>query len=187
MNNSQIHIYEENINLFWGLLGLLTIASGTYLLAGAFFAGDWRWAGIQQIGSLLLFAIGFYAVIQLTSPLYNFKIYLKNEILNTEIWQGKETHLSTNKIAIDEITEIQISPHTPRKENEALFDFSTDYHLLYRAGEEPVWQPFIELENHSFTLKVEDIRKIMRFLERHNAGINISENQPSYFKTNSKR
>ncbi|HLR76187.1 MAG TPA: hypothetical protein VK106_00915, partial [Balneolaceae bacterium] len=127
MNDSTIHIYEENINLFWALLGLFTIACGAYLLADAFFGRNWHWIGIKQISSLILFTIGFFAIVRLTSPLYNFKVYLKEELLYVEIWQGDDTHLQTEKININEISALKIAPHTPRKEGEALFDFSTDY------------------------------------------------------------
>ncbi len=177
MRNSQIHIYEENINLFWGLIGLLTVASGTYLLADAFFGSSWTFLGLQQISSLILFALGFYAIFQLTSPLYNFIIKLQDDVLHIEIWQGSETQLKIKQIELNEIIELKIAPHTPRKENEALFDFSANYHLLYRAGQEPVWHPFLELENHSFTLKIEDIRKIAQLLKRNNATINMRSNQ----------
>ncbi len=176
MSDSQIHIYEENINLFWGLLGILTIASGTYLLADAFFAGNWKLASIQQIGSIALFAIGFYAIIKLTDPLYHFILSMQDEILCVEIWQGSESHLNTKKIRVNEITDLKAARHTPRKENEALFDFSTNYHLLYRTGKEQVYESLIDLEKQSFALKLKDIEKVIKFLKQQNRTIKTSRN-----------
>lgn len=176
MDDQKIHIYEENINLFWIVLGLITIAGGSYLLADAFFAGSWQWAGIQQISSLILFAIGFYSIIQLTEPLYHFILSTDKEILNVEIWKGQENHRGTNHVPIYEINEVKIISHSPPKENEALFDFSTNYHLLYRTSKEKVYQDLVTLPNQSFTLKLEDIQKIIRFIKRHNSSIDIDEN-----------
>ncbi len=173
MSKNKIHIYEENINLFWGLLGLVAIASGTYLLADAFFAGSWQWAGIRQVSSLILFGVGFYAIVQLTEPLYNFIIEAKGDVLTIEIRQGND-FVANREINVNEIYKLKVAPHTPRKENEALFDFSANYHLLYRTGKEPVWQPVIALKDHSFTLKIEDIKRIAGLLKSKNKAIGTS-------------
>lgn len=180
MRNSTIHIYEENINLFWGLLGLISITAGAYLLADAFFGGSWRWIGFQQISSLGLFAVGFYAIVKLTEPLYRFVLFMEGDILHIEIWEGSDTKHGTKKIALGVITELKIMWHTPPKENEALFDFSTNYHLLYRNHQEEVYQDLITLNDQSFTLKLKDIQKVIRFIKKHNGQIGVNDNQLMY-------
>lgn len=176
MYGEKLHIYEENVKLFWGLLGLITIAGGAYLLADAFFAGSWQWAGIRQISSLVLFAVGFYAIVRLTEPLYNFVLFMEDTLLNIEIWQGSDTRHGTKTIRISNINELKIMPHSPRKEGEALFDFSTNYHLLYRASEQEVYQDVISLSDQSFTLKLKDIQKIIGFIKQHNQAVDVEEN-----------
>lgn len=174
MNKEAIHIYEENINLFWGLMGLVSIAGGVYLLAGAFFGGDWRWIGAQQIISLGLFAIGFYAIVQLTRPLYHFILYFKDDNLFIEILESDETKIGTQVIALADIEEVKVLAHDPRKENEALWDFSTNFHLLYCRHDEGVFREMLRVENQTFTLKIKDIQKIVDFITHQNPRLNIS-------------
>lgn len=175
MNNTKIHIYEENINLLWIVLGLVATISGAYLLADAFFTNTLQWISFRQIGSLILFVIGFYSIIQLTEPLYHFILYLEDEILKIEIWEGNELHKGTKEVPIYNINEVKTIRHSPRKEGEALFDFATDYHLVYRNSKEEVYQELITLSQQSFTLKLNDIKKIIRFIQQHNHSMKIVE------------
>lgn len=102
---------------------------------------------------------------------------MKGDVLHIEIWEGNDTKHGTKKVMIGEIAELKIMSHTPRKENEALFDFSTNYHLLYRNHREDVYSDLITLNDQSFTLKLKDIQKVIRFIKKYNGKIGVNDNQ----------
>lgn len=181
MKAKKIHIDEENTHLFWGLISVFSIASATYLLTNAFMAGSWSIAGYTQIISLLLFTLGFYGIIRLSSPLFHFVLSVSGATLIVEIWQDESEPLDIQEIALDSIAELRIAPHSPRSPNEALYDFSTSYHLLYRNEQSAEFRRLIDYDSAAFTLKVEDIVKIIQFVRKHEPEIKIPAEQSVYF------
>lgn len=181
MPDQKIRIDEENIRLLWGLLIVLSLSAGIYLTGTIIWAEPWGTGNIRLILCLLLFAIGFYSIIQITRPLFHFNLFIEQQLLRIEIWKDEDTLLDTRQMPLNDIASLRISPYRPRETNEALFDFSTNFYLLYRRHHQSTYQPLIHLQNQSFTLKVEDIRKVIRFLCVHNPRIIIPENQSDYF------
>lgn len=174
----ELHILEEETNLFWGLIILVCTASGTYVLAGAF--ADWNLFGFDQMLALGLFLISFWGIFKLSEPLYLFIFTFERDDLLIEIKKG-EIEIDRFKINVHDIKEMRYSSHFPRSSGEALFDFSTSYHLLWRKHGEQDFQKMLNLKNDHFTLKVEDIAKIMRFIKRKNSEIIIPEEQAAFF------
>ncbi len=177
MRTEKLHIYEENTQIFWGLISVVAIGMATYMLTNAFLAGNWSIAGYKQIISITLFSIGFYGIIRVSSPLFHFVLSVSGTILSIETWKEGETPLFIQKLDLEMISALRIAPHTPRSPNEALFDFSTDYHLLYQKRKSAEWKQLIDPEGESFTLKVEDIRRIVQFLNHHQSDIDTPEEQ----------
>ena len=184
LNNKELHIEEENIQLFWGLIALVSIALATYMLTNAFMAGSWSLAGYAQITSLALFTVGFIAIIKVSSPLYRFVLSVNGSILTIEIWNEGDQPIEVKEKNLADIRELRISPHSPRLPGEALFDFSSSYHLLYRKNESADFKKLMDFEGTSFTLKVEDIGKIMAFLLLHNPDMYVPENDAIFVQLN---
>jgi hypothetical protein len=180
LKTDKLHIHEENTQIFWGLISIVAIGMATYMLANAFLAGTWSIAGYKQIISIALFSIGFYGIIRISSPLFHFVLSVSGSVLSIETRKGEETPLHTQKLDLKMISALRIAPHTPRSSNEALFDFSTGYHLLYQKRKSAAWNRLIDPKDESFTLKVEDIRRIVQFLNRHQSDIDVPEEQ-SFF------
>jgi hypothetical protein len=172
----KIHIDEERTYLIWGLTALISIAAAAYILTDAFTAGGWS-TGYMQLISLALFALGIYGIIRISSPLFHFVLSIDGSTLVIEIQKEEGDPLDVQKIPLDAISELRIAPHTPRSSGEALFDFTTDYHLLYKDKRTSVFQRLIDIKGESFTLKVKDIRKIIGFLAVHNPDIFIPKDQ----------
>ena len=175
MKQKKIHIDEENTQIIWGLIAMVSIGFATYILINAFMAGSWKIAGYTQLASIVLFTIGFYGIIRISSPLFHFILYEDHGQLIIEIWKEGEEPVDIKTVALNDIQELRIAPHSPRAPNEALFDFSSSYYLLYRKNEEHDFHRLIDLEDESFTLKVEDIGKIIGFLKQYQATISIPE------------
>jgi hypothetical protein len=178
--HEELHVFEKSANLFWGLVILVCTAGGTYLLAGTFVSMDWEPFRPDQLFALGLFSLSFWGIIQLSEPLYHFILYFENDVLTIDIKKG-EVHTQTIEIAATDIEALKFAPHKPRSADEALFDFSTDYHLLYKKRSASGYQKLLGLQAAAITLKVDDIAKIMRFISEHNPEISIPRDQASYF------
>lgn len=179
MTNRELHIIEERAQLFWALLVFVCTCGGTYLLAGAFIFQNWNFFNTDQLGAIVLFLISFWGIYRLTEPRYHFTIYSKERMLVIEIMKGS-LDVDTIHIPIDEIEELKFSPYRPRKENEANYDYSTSFHLMYRTANSNSLKKIIDVESGSITLKVKDIAKLMRYIHERNPEITVPESQ-QYF------
>ena len=150
---------------------MVAIAGATYMLSNAFMAGQWSVAGYAQLVSVGLFAVGCYGLIRISSPLYHFVLTVEDELLRIEIWHGGDQPQDVQAIRLQHINTIRIAPQRRRAENEALFDFSMNYQLLYTTKTDTDFRPLIALEEQSFTLKVDDIHNIIDFLHVHHPEI----------------
>jgi len=178
--HEELHVFEKSTNLFWGLTILICTAAGTYLLAGSFVSMNWDPFKLDQLVALGLFIISFTGIIKLSEPLYHFILHHKEGFLTIDIKKG-EVHTDTIRIPVEDIQELKFAPHDPRSADEALFDFSTNYHLLYKKKHQSTYNKLLGLESASITLKVDDIAKIMRFIKQHNSNVAIPREQASYF------
>jgi hypothetical protein len=180
----KIHIDEENTQIIWGLVAVVSIGLATYMLINAFMAGSWQTAGYTQIAGLILFTISFYGIVRISSPLFHFVMHAKDQILTIEIWREGDQPLDVQTFDLSTMQELRIAPHAPRSPNEALFDFSSSYYLLYRNDEQDDFHRLIDLEDESFTLKVEDIGKIMKFIFSHNSSIEVPADDALFMNIN---
>lgn len=178
--HNELHIFEKSTHLFWGLVILVCTAGGTYLLAGSFVSMDFDLFKLDQLFALILFAISFWGIIQLSEPLFHFILYFKGDTLIIDIKKGN-IETDTLRIPANDIEALRFAPHHPRSSDEALFDFSTSYHLLYRTTKNTEFKKLLGVQSTSITLKVDDIAKIMQFISEHNPEISIPHEQASYF------
>lgn len=176
----ELHIFEKGTHLFWGLVILVCTAVGTYLLAGSFVSMDLDPFKLDQLFALGLFALSFWGIIQLSEPLYHFILYSEDDVLVIDIKKG-DIHTDSLRIPFNEIRKIKFAPHHPRSSDEALFDFSTNYHLLYQKSGSTDFEKLLDVQSASITLKVDDIAKIMRFISKHNPDVTIPQEQAAYF------
>lgn len=176
----ELHIFEEETNLFWGLIILVCTAAGTFTLAGSFITMNWNLLSFNQLFALALFLISFWGIFKLSEPLYHFVFSFEDNVLIIKIKKG-ELNVDKLRIPVQDIDALKFSPHYPRSSNEALFDFSMNYHLMWRKQNESVYRKLIGLKSANFTLKVNDIAKIMHFIRRQNPNIFIPEEQSDYF------
>jgi len=180
IQNQELHIFEESHHLFWGLAILVCTAIGTYLLSGTFLSMDWDFFKLRQLAAILLFIISFYGIFWISDPLFHFSLHFEERILVIEIQKG-ELPVDTIRIPVDEIEALKFAPHFQRSKNEALFDFSPSYHLLYRKKNSDRFEKLLGVQSSSITLKVDDIADIMRFITERNPDIKIPREQASYF------
>lgn len=180
MKHNELHVFEESNHLFWGLLILVATAAGTYLLAGSFVTADWYPFNIRQLLALGLFGISFLGIVRISEPLYHFILYFENNMLIISIKKG-DLEADKLRIPAGEIQILKFAPHRPRSSDEALFDFSTSYHLLYKKEGDAAFHKLLGDQSASITLKVNDIADIMRFISERNPNVRIPKEQAAYF------
>ncbi|MEL7834834.1 hypothetical protein [Fodinibius sp. Rm-B-1B1-1] len=180
MRHKELHVFEESNHLFWGLIILVATAVGTYLLAGSFVTMDWYPFNVRQLLALGLYAISFTGIIKLSEPLYHFILYFRDSDLMIDIKKG-DLKTDTLRIPVDNLQQLKFTPHTSRDADEALFDFSTSYHLLYQKKGDETFYKLLGDQSASITLKVDDIADIMRFISDKNPDIHIPNEQAAYF------
>ncbi|MDZ7714694.1 MAG: hypothetical protein U5J95_00625 [Balneolaceae bacterium] len=178
--SSKLHIYEEGTNVLWGLVVVVTTALATYILANTFVSSGWQISGLKQVTVLLLFTISFIGIFKISDPLLRFVIFIENRLLKINVFKGDEK-VRIIEIDLSEIEALKFAPHYPRSRGEALFDFSTSYHLMWRPTYSQSYEKLIDLGEISFTLKVEDIAKIIRLIREHNANIEVPAEQQEFF------
>lgn len=179
--HSTLTIYEEETNLLWGLAVVVAAAFATYLLGDAFLQESLLVIGFRQLLALTLFVLAFVGILKITDPLYRFELQIEGEQLVIEAYKGEELE-KTLFYDLHELEELRFAPKTPTSKDDALFDFSPNYFLIYRSSTDNRYRKLIDLGNVSFTLKVPDIARIIRFIRRHNPSIHIPGEQEAFLK-----
>ncbi|HKK44129.1 MAG TPA: hypothetical protein VJ964_01320 [Balneolaceae bacterium] len=176
----ELHVFEEGAYLFWGLVILICAAGGTFMLTGSFVSLDWDLSKLQQLAALGLYLLSFWGIFKVSDSHYHLIIYFEGDLLVIIVKKGT-IHIDTLKIPVKDIEALKFSSHYPRSSNEALFDFSKSYHLMYRAHADTSYRQLFDIESGSITLKVDDIANIMRFITERNPEIKIPREQAEYF------
>lgn len=178
--HNKLHIYEEATYLFWGLIIVVSTTLATYLLANAFLNGGFSFSSLNQIIALMLFTLSFVGILKISEPLYHFTFEIRDKQLVIHTKKG-EQHIQTDTIALNRIDGLKFSPYLPRSKGEALFDFSTNYQVMIKRTMGSEYRPLINLEDAAFTLKVNDIVKIIRFVKKHQPQVHVPREQAEVF------
>lgn len=177
--STKLHVYEEATNLFWGLIVVAATGAATYILGNSFISVGWQISGFKQVIVLLLFTLSFIGIFKISDPLLHFVIFIEHATLHVEVHKG-EDRIKTIEIALSNIEALKFDPHFSRSKGEAMFDFSTSYHLMWKSATDHSYHKLIDLESISFTLKVEDIAKIIRLVREHDPNIEVPTEQQGF-------
>jgi hypothetical protein len=177
----KIHIDEEKNNLIWYLIIAVAVAIAAFWLIDAFIVSNGRIIFYRLVPALVLIAIAAYGIVNVTKPLYHFDLFIKESALIIDIYKGDDEHLDRQELPLSEINELRIAPHTPRLENDALFDFTTNYYLLYQNNQGD-YERLIYPGEKLFSFKVKDIRKIIGFLSTRDETIYIPPDQELFME-----
>lgn len=177
--HTTLTIYEEETNLLWGLAVVVASALATYLLGDAFVQESLLVIGFRQLLALSLFVLAFVGILKITDPLYRFDLRVDGEQLVIDAYKGEELE-KTLTYDLHELAELRFAPKTPTSRGDALFDFSPTYFLIYRSAADNKYRKLIDLGNVSFTLKVPDIARIIRYIRQHSPSIRIPDEQEAF-------
>ncbi|MDR8391099.1 hypothetical protein NC796_08120 [Aliifodinibius sp. S!AR15-10] len=176
---STLTIYEEETNLFWGVIVVGATALATYLLGDAFVDEALFIIGFRQLASIFLFMMAFIGILRITDPLYRFELFAEGDMLTIEVYKGDES-VKNFYYNMREFEELRFAPKSPDWTDDALFDFSPSYYLMFKSHITGRLEKLIDIGNVSFTLKVPDIAKIIQLIRRHNPSISLPEEQEAF-------
>lgn len=180
--SSTLTIYEEDTNLFWGVIVVAATALATYLLGDAFVDDALLIIGFRQLMSLVLFMIAFIGILRITDPLYRFELFAEGDMLTIETYKGDHP-IKTFYYNMREFEELRFAPKNAELTDEALFNFSPTYHLIFKSHITGKFEKLIDLGDISFTLRVPDIAKIIQFIRRQNSSIRLPEEQEAFLNS----
>lgn len=176
--NSSLTVYEEQPNLIWGLIILVGTTLATFLLGDAFFSKNLFTLGYKQLTALLLFVVAFIGILKISEPRFRFDLQIEDNELRIEAWKGSD-RFTVIRHYLPDIEKLYFLPHHPPADDDALFDFTPNYHLvIQKKGGET--KKLIDLGDIQFTLKIDDIAKIMMLIRQHRPQIRIDEEQAAY-------
>lgn len=174
-------IYEEETNLFWGLIVIVATALSTFMLGDAFVDDALLVIGFRQLMSLMLIMMAFTGVLKITDPLYRFELTAEGDMLTIEAFKGEQEIKELN-YNLREFDELRFAAKSEDWPDQALFDFSPSYHLMFKSRITGEYQKLIDLGDISFTLKVPDIAKIIQFIRKRNSTIRLPEHQEAFLR-----
>jgi hypothetical protein len=180
LRETELHIFEEETGLLWAPVVVVTSAAATYLLSDVFVSGELAVGGIKQIAALLFILISFYGILKISDPLYHFIFHVHDKNLSIDVKKG-EREIKTFHINISDIEALKFAPNELPSPGEALFDYSTTYHLMWKSRHDNKFCRLLDLGSTTFYLKVVDIVRIIRFLRFYNPEIDVPKEQASYF------
>ncbi len=163
------------------MITLVAVAVATFWLIDAFIIANGRIILYRLAPALVLFAIAAFGISKITKPLYHFDLFIDKSILIIDIYKGDDEHFGRQELPLSDINELRIAPHTPRSQNDALFDFTTNYYLLYKNNQSD-YERLIYPGEKLFTFKVKDIRKIIGFLSARDETIYIPPNHELFME-----
>lgn len=179
---NRLTVYEENTSLIWAPVIVVAAALGTYLLGDILLAEFSGTGTFKQLLVFGLFILSIYGIVRISDPLYKFIFTTGpySDILIIKIYKGEQL---AEEVAMPftEIEALKFSSIFDRERNEALFDLSANYRLLYRKRGERDYRPLLNPGKDSFVLKPDDISKIIRFIRARNPGIYVPEEQANFF------
>lgn len=179
--NPDLTIYEEETNLIWGLIVIVATAGATYFLGDAFVDDSLFTIGFRQLVALFLIALSFNGILKISEPLYRFELRVEDNKLIIEAYKGDHS-VKSFRYQLENFEELRFAPKTPSSKDEALFDFSPNYYLVYKPRGSDQFEKLIDLGDVSFTLKVPDIAKIIRYLRRHKPSIQLPADQKTFLE-----
>lgn len=170
----QLTVEENHYRFVWGLVTILSLLMGSILFDplqnSRYFAEEY----LLIIFISSLFTLGIWGIYKTVQPIYTVLFEVTNGQLTVQIFYGEDT-INEYSIPLQTIDTITYQPRTPPGQNEALYDFATDYLVVYRSESEKEFQPLIDIAPEKMALKIKDIGNIIRFLRKHRSSIRIPE------------
>jgi hypothetical protein len=171
----QLTVEENHYRFVWGLVTILSLLTGTVLFDPLQNSRNFSQEYFLIIIISFLFTLGIWGIFKTVQPIYTVFFEVLDNQLKVQVLHGEDT-VNEYKIPLQSIDTVTYQARTPPRQDEALYDFATDYLVVYRSESEEDFQPLIDIAPKKMALKIKDIGNIIRFLRKHRSAIRIPEN-----------
>lgn len=175
----ELTIVEENYKIIWWVLVIVSGGLAAFLLETVFNLHHMLQTIFLTIISLILFAIAFRGIYEITKLLYRFHFIIEGNEITIQIFKGDILY-DEQYLKLDDIEILSLKPREKPSPGDALFDFSSNYYLVYKPVDDNDYKKVIASDDFSFTLRITDIGKIIRLFKSQNPNIIIPEPYSSF-------
>ncbi|HKJ30725.1 MAG TPA: hypothetical protein VKA34_02805 [Balneolales bacterium] len=175
----ELTIVEENYKIIWWVIVVVSGGFAAFLLETVFNLHEMLQTILLTIIALFLFSIAFRGIYKISETLYRFHFVIKNNNVTIQVFKGDILY-DEQYLKLDDVNYLSLKPREKPSPGEALFDFSSNYYLVYKEDEDNEYKEVISSDNYSFTLRITDIGKIIQFFMTQNPYITIPEPYKSF-------
>jgi hypothetical protein len=168
-----ITVEENHYRFVWGLITVLCLLVGSLLFNPLQNSGStFEQYGLVTVISML-FTSGIWGIYRTLQPIYSAELkVVDTHHLNIKIYYGEDP-IKQYTLDIRAIQSVTFRHRVPPGPGEALYDFSTDYLIVYQTGPDLPVQPLIDISPEYMTLKLQDIKEIIYYLKHYNPSIDV--------------
>ncbi|HKJ45587.1 MAG TPA: hypothetical protein VJ991_07150 [Balneolales bacterium] len=179
MQQFELTIVEENYKIIWWVLVVVSGGLAAFLLERVFNLQDLTQTITLTIIALVLFSIAFRSIYKISEQLYRFHFSIRGNDITIHIYKGDILY-DEQLLHLDDIEILSLKPREKPYPGDALFDFSSNYYLVYKGPDDEEYKEVILSDDYSFTLRITDIGKIIRLLINQNPRITVAEPYRSF-------
>jgi hypothetical protein len=179
MQQFELTIVEENYKIIWWVLVVVSGGLAAFLLERVFNLQDLTHTVMLTIMVLVLFSIAFRSIYKISEQLYRFHFSIRGNDITIHIYKGDILY-DEQQLNLDDIEILSLKPREQPYPGDALFDFSSNYYLVFKGPDDDEYKEVIRSDDYSFTLRITDIGKIMRLLISQNPRITVAEPYRSF-------
>ncbi len=180
--SDELRVYEEDFKVIWAMSAFGSGLIGIYLLNTSFNLFEIFIKLPVILASLIFFAFSFYAAFKAAEDLHEIVICIQNGELIVRVFKREEI-IKEENLSVSNIKCFFIEPKIKPKNGEAIYDYTSNYYLKYQTIDNSDFMPFIDLVHYTLTLKLEDIERLIAFVQKYNQQIFVISEEFNYIES----
>lgn len=170
--SDEFRVYEEDFKIIWAMTAFGSGLIGIYLLNTSFGLSSIIFKLTVVIFSLVFFTYSFYAAFKAAEDLHEVDFQVVDGLLTIKILKRGEI-IKSESLDLDKLRYLLIEPRIKPKSGEAVFDYTSNYFLRFQTVESNDIIPMIDLGSYTMSLKLEDIERLIHFIQKYQPNINV--------------
>lgn len=181
--SDEIKVYEEDFKVIWGMAAFSSGLAGIFFLNMSFSLFEIFIKLPVILASLVCFTFSFYAAFKAAEDLHEIAFHIHDNSIVSRIFKREEL-VKEETIPLTKIKCFYIEPKIQPKDGEAIYDYTSNYYLKYQTIESSNLLPFINLGSYTLSFKLEDIEKLITFIQKYNPNIYVISKEFTYMESN---
>lgn len=170
--SEEFRVYEEDFKIVWAMTAFGSGLIGIYFLNTSFGLFSLFIKMPVVILSLVFFTFSFYAAFKAAEDLHEVSFQVVDGQLTIKIFKKNEI-IKSESLALDKIQYLLIEPRIKPKSGEAVYDYTSNYFLRFQTLDCNDILSLINLGNYTMSLKLEDIERLIQFIQKYQPNIKV--------------